>query len=114
MSCKSPRTRSLWLANNDGFESALPANMKDLNPTLAANMVCPQLFSTGLDSKYCKGIDGPPVSTNLFSRLEEEGWGQGEVQRLDGLQVEDQLEGDGLLHSVIMDQEGTSMRLVTP
>jgi hypothetical protein len=61
-------------------------------------VVYPRIVSTDLDVLICKAINGLPASADDVGRLEEEHWGNGEAQRLRGLQVDDQLESHGLLH----------------
>jgi hypothetical protein len=39
----------------------------------------------------------PPTLPDDLGRLEEEGWGNGQAQRLGGLEVDDELKGRGLL-----------------
>jgi hypothetical protein len=59
--------------------------------------VCPQIGSTDLDALICKAINRPPASANHLARLEEQGWGNGKAEDLGSLQIDDQIEGGGLL-----------------
>jgi hypothetical protein len=59
---------------------------------------CPRIVSTDVDGFICKAIDGAPASADHLSRLEEEGWRDGQVEDLGGLEVDDELECRGLLH----------------
>jgi hypothetical protein len=49
-------------------------------------LMCPRIISTDLDGLCCNVIDGPPASADHLSRLEEEGWRDGEAEGLGGLE----------------------------
>ena len=62
---------------------------------------CPRIVYTDLNGLSCKVIDASRRSADDLGRLEQEGWQDGEAQRLSGLQVDHQLEGGGLVHGKV-------------
>jgi hypothetical protein len=68
-----------------------------------SRLECPRIMSTDVDDLTCKThltVEGIRRcgSADHLGRLDEEGWRDRQAQGLGGLQVDDQLEGGGLLH----------------
>src|SRR5262245_42591938 len=56
-------------------------------------MKCPRIVYTDLNGLFCKVLDGPLMSADDLSRLEEEGRRDGQPQVLGGLEIDDEFEG---------------------
>jgi hypothetical protein len=57
----------------------------------------PWMVDTDVNGVCCKGLDSPLTSADHVGRLEEEDWGDGQAERLGGLEVNQQLELHRLL-----------------